>query len=180
MKLGIKLFCLLLFALSAHVSLAQESKAESNSKSTNPYRVDVDMARHQLTVYKADAEVKKIHISGGGDYNYTYYTYDKIPVKHRHHNGKRYKRGKKHKHHGYAHTPRGRFKLHHGRRKWVESSLNIGFLYCPVYFSGGTAIHGAKSVPKHHVSHGCVRIPIRETHWFYDTIPEETPVHVHD
>ena len=39
-------------------------------------------------------------------------------------------------------------------------------LYNPVYFTGGFAIHGAKSVPNHPASHGCVRVSMSIAEYF--------------
>jgi hypothetical protein len=55
-------------------------------------------------------------------------------------------------------TPSGRFQIFRKVAGWDLSYL--GRLYYPVYFHGGYAIHGSKSVPLEPVSHGCVRIPI--------------------
>lgn len=79
---------------------------------------------------------------------------------------------------GVAHTPRGQFAIQsriHGKR---ESDL--GVLFNPLYFNGGFAIHGSPSVPNYNASHGCVRIPIETSVWFYQTVPNDTPVIVFD
>ena len=79
---------------------------------------------------------------------------------------------------GVAHTPRGKFSIQsrvHGKR---ESDL--GVLFNPLYFNGGFAIHGSPSVPNYNASHGCVRIPIETSVWFYETVPNGTPVIVFD
>lgn len=36
--------------------------------------------------------------------------------------------------------------------------------YC-MFFKGGYAIHGSNSVPNHHASHGCVRVPVEDARW---------------
>lgn len=36
--------------------------------------------------------------------------------------------------------------------------------YC-MFFKGGYAIHGSNSVPNHHASHGCVRVPPADAKW---------------
>lgn len=75
---------------------------------------------------------------------------------------------------GVAHTPRGKFRIQWRISGWRESDL--GKLYNPLYFNGGFAIHGSPSVPSNNVSHGCVRISIETSIWFYDAIKNGTPV----
>jgi len=79
---------------------------------------------------------------------------------------------------GEAHTPRGTFHIHYRIPGWRESDL--GKLYNPLYFNGGFAIHGSPLVPAENVSHGCVRISIESSLWFYDTVKNGTPVIVFD
>ena len=79
---------------------------------------------------------------------------------------------------GVALTPRGKFRIQRRISGWRESDL--GKLYNPLYFDGGFAIHGSPFVPAHNVSHGCVRISIATSMWFYDTIKNGTPVIVFD
>ncbi len=75
---------------------------------------------------------------------------------------------------GEARTPRGKFRIQWRISGWRESDL--GKLHNPLYFDGGFAIHGSPSVPASNVSHGCVRISIETSIWFYDTIKNGTPV----
>ena len=79
---------------------------------------------------------------------------------------------------GVARTPRGKFLIQWRISGWRESDL--GKLYNPLYFIDGYAIHGSPSVPAYNVSHGCVRISIETSIWFYDTIKNGTPVVVFD
>ncbi|MDD5267053.1 MAG: L,D-transpeptidase family protein [Methylococcales bacterium] len=79
---------------------------------------------------------------------------------------------------GVAHTPRGKFRIQWRISGWRESDL--GKLYNPLYFDGGFAIHGSPLVPSYNVSHGCVRISIETSIWFYDAIKNNTPVIVFD
>lgn len=79
---------------------------------------------------------------------------------------------------GVAQTPRGQFRIQRRIAGWRESDL--GKLYNPLYFNGGYAIHGAPSVPAYNASHGCVRISVASSNWFYDTIKTGTPVIVYD
>ena len=75
---------------------------------------------------------------------------------------------------GMAKTPRGKFRIQWRISGWRESDL--GKLYNPLYFDGGFAIHGSPSVPSNNVSHGCVRISLATSMWFYDAIKNGTPV----
>lgn len=79
---------------------------------------------------------------------------------------------------GVAHTPRGKFRIQYRIQGWRESDL--GKLYNPLYFNGGFAIHGSPSVPASNVSHGCVRISVASSGWFYATVKNGTPVIVFD
>jgi lipoprotein-anchoring transpeptidase ErfK/SrfK len=79
---------------------------------------------------------------------------------------------------GVAHTPRGKFRIQWRISGWRESDL--GKLYNPLYFNGGFAIHGSPLVPASNVSHGCVRISLATSIWFYDAIKNGTPVIVFD
>ena len=79
---------------------------------------------------------------------------------------------------GVAQTPRGHFRIQYRISGWRESDL--GKLYNPLYFNGGFAIHGAPSVPAYNASHGCVRISVASSQWFYNTIKNGTPVVIFD
>lgn len=79
---------------------------------------------------------------------------------------------------GVGRTPRGKFRIQHRISGWRESDL--GKLYNPLYFNGGYAIHGSPFVPAYNVSHGCVRMSLATSIWFYDTVKNGTPVIVFD
>jgi peptidoglycan hydrolase-like protein with peptidoglycan-binding domain len=79
---------------------------------------------------------------------------------------------------GVARTPRGKFRIQYRISGWRESDL--GKLYNPLYFIDGYAIHGSPFVPAYNVSHGCVRISLDTSIWFYYTIKNGTPVIVFD
>lgn len=55
-------------------------------------------------------------------------------------------------------TPKGQYRISRKISGWRKSEL--GMLYYPLYYRGGAAIHGAKQVPDHPASHGCIRIPM--------------------
>jgi peptidoglycan hydrolase-like protein with peptidoglycan-binding domain len=75
---------------------------------------------------------------------------------------------------GVAHTPRGKFRIEYRISGWRESDL--GKLYNPLYFYRGFAIHGSPFVPAYNVSHGCVRISMETSIWFYEAVKNGTPV----
>ena len=73
-------------------------------------------------------------------------------------------------------TPGGSFKV---LRKINGLRVSrLGQLYNPLYFNGGIAIHGSPSVPAGPASHGCVRIPMHVSKWFFDSVAVGTPVYV--
>jgi len=76
----------------------------------------------------------------------------------------------------YAVTPGGSFRV--GYRILGPHKSRLGVLYNPLFFNGGIAIHGAPSVPGYPASHGCVRIPMADSLWFYNTVARGTPVYV--
>ncbi len=73
-------------------------------------------------------------------------------------------------------TPGGSFRV--GQKIRGLRVSRLGQLYNPLYFNGGIAIHGSPSVPAQPASHGCVRIPMFASAWFFDTVPSGTPVYV--
>jgi peptidoglycan hydrolase-like protein with peptidoglycan-binding domain len=116
-------------------------------------RVEVDLKRQVLFLYKGNAIFRILPISTGS--------------------GKRYcVDGECAK----AVTPGGSFRVTRRISGWRTSRL--GKLYNPLYFNGGIAIHGAPSVPGYPASHGCVRIPMYASSWFPAQVPNGTPVYV--
>jgi peptidoglycan hydrolase-like protein with peptidoglycan-binding domain len=116
-------------------------------------RVEVDLPRQVLQLYKDGALYKVIDVSTGS--------------------GKRYCVDGEC---ATAVTPGGSYKIFFRRHGWRVSRL--GKLYNPLYFNGGIAIHGAPSVPGYPASHGCVRIPMYVAEWFPGVVPNGTPVYV--
>jgi lipoprotein-anchoring transpeptidase ErfK/SrfK len=76
---------------------------------------------------------------------------------------------------GSAKTPLGNFKFFahiHG----IHTG-HLGDLFNPVYFEqGGYAVHGDTEVPPFNASHGCLRIPIRDSEWFEENVPLGAPL----
>jgi len=79
---------------------------------------------------------------------------------------------------GLALTPRGKFRIQWRVSGWRKSDL--GMLYNPLYFVNGFAIHGSPFVPAYNVSHGCVRISLESSIWFYNSVKDGTPVILFD
>lgn len=124
-------------------------------------RIEVDVTR-QVLLFFDDKKLKSvIAVSTGSDRKYCETSK---------------KSGKKMC--GVALTPRGTFHVQRKIPGWRESDL--GKLYNPLYFSGGFAIHGAPSVPEYNASHGCIRISVATSEWFYSTVKTGTPVIIFD
>jgi peptidoglycan hydrolase-like protein with peptidoglycan-binding domain len=122
-------------------------------------RVDIDLDRQYLVVYKDGEPALISHISSGGGYHYC----AKDP-------GSDTPRCR------YAVTSTGDFRTGRRVNGWDDGPL--GALYNPVYFNGGIAVHGYPSVPLSPVSHGCVRIPMHTADLFQKLVGTNVPVHV--
>ena len=116
-------------------------------------RVEVDLPRQILQLYKNGQLYKVVNVSTGSGKRYCVAGDCAVAV-----------------------TPGGSYKIFFRREGWRISRL--GKLYRPLYFNGGIAIHGAPSVPPYPASHGCVRIPMYVAAWFPDLVPNGTPVYV--
>lgn len=73
-------------------------------------------------------------------------------------------------------TPTGDFKVRKKRGGWHKAPL--GYLYKPVYFNGGIALHGSREVPAHPASHGCVRLPLHVADQVHRLVTRGTAVYV--
>jgi peptidoglycan hydrolase-like protein with peptidoglycan-binding domain len=118
-----------------------------------PHRVEIDLQRQVLLLWQSGSLTRVLPVSTG--------------------TGKRYcVDGQCAK----AVTPGGSFRV---TRKILGLRVSrLGRLYNPLYFNGGIAIHGSTSVPGHPASHGCVRIPMSASLWFFRTVASGTPVYV--
>ncbi len=80
---------------------------------------------------------------------------------------------------GRSITPVGEFTIFRRISGWRQSSLGIGSLYNPLYFTNsGIAFHGSRSVPSYPASHGCVRVPMHIAEYLPQLLPNGTPVSV--
>ncbi|HWG65524.1 MAG TPA: L,D-transpeptidase family protein [Streptosporangiaceae bacterium] len=100
-------------------------------------RIEVNLAREVLVLYRHGKVELISHISAGGGYDY------RCP------GGGTC---------GPAITPDGNFRAHWFARGWLH--VPLGLMYNPIFFIGANfAIHGDRPVPLQPASHGCVRIP---------------------
>ncbi|GAA3428671.1 hypothetical protein GCM10018953_58540 [Streptosporangium nondiastaticum] len=118
-----------------------------------PSRVEIDLRRQLLTVWRHDRPVLVSHVSTGAERSYC-------------------ERG----HCGFADTPTGDFRVGKRVRGWSMGYL--GAMYYPVYFNGGIAIHGSTLVPRYPASHGCARIPLHNAVPLFRLAQPGEPVHV--
>lgn len=122
-------------------------------------RVDVDLRRQYLVVYRRGEPALITHVSSGsGEY---YCAKDR---------GATVARCR------YATTGTGDFRTGRRASGWEVSPL--GRLYNPIYFNGGIAFHGALDVPRYPASHGCVRLPMHIAEYFPKLVKTNVAVHV--
>ncbi len=60
-----------------------------------------------------------------------------------------------------------------------ESRKYGGTMVWASFFYGGVAVHGYASVPPYPASHGCVRIPVPDSKYVYDTMPVGSMVYIY-
>jgi peptidoglycan hydrolase-like protein with peptidoglycan-binding domain len=116
-------------------------------------RVEVDIKRQVLFLYQGGALLRILPVSTGSGRRYCV-------------DGQC----------DYAVTPGGSFRV-----GWKMQGIRVsklGELWNPLFFNGGIAIHGEPAVPAYPASHGCVRIPMASSLWFYQTVPVGEPVYV--
>ncbi len=71
-------------------------------------------------------------------------------------------------------TIRGNFRFYR-----YEPGYNSLGMYYSVYYQGGYAIHGYKSVPTYPASHGCLRNPIPDSRFIYDWVSIGMPINIY-
>lgn len=118
-------------------------------------RVEVNLTRQTLVLYKNHSVALISHVSPAGGYRFC----DK---------------------HGCqtATTPTGAFRTTGYLPGWVK--VPLGKMYNPVFFIGDEyAIHGDTDVPLGKASHGCIRIPMDIAQFFHTKVSAHgTPVYV--
>ena len=117
-------------------------------------RVEVDIPRQVLFLYKGGTLQKILTISSGNNKRFCSEGWCRRAV-----------------------TPGGSYGFYRQGRGWEKGPL--GSLYNPAYFNGGIVIHGSRSVPASPASHGCIRIPMSAAEWFPGQIHMGMPVHVY-
>jgi hypothetical protein len=124
-----------------------------HSKDHKGVHVEADLVRQVLVVYDDDEILRILPISSGANKPFP----------------------EPEGGYGSAKTPLGNFKFFahiHG----IHTG-HLGDLYNPVYFEqGGYAVHGDTEVPPFNASHGCLRIPIRDSEWFEEKVPLGAPL----
>ncbi|MDX6738410.1 L,D-transpeptidase family protein [Actinocorallia sp. A-T 12471] len=116
-------------------------------------RVEIDLRRQLLVVWKGRKPVLASHISTGANKSYC-----------------------DHGLCGFARTPTGDHRVTRRIKGWHTGRL--GAMYYPAFFVGGVALHGSTSVPNRPASHGCVRIPMHNAKAVYRMAPVGTRVYV--
>jgi peptidoglycan hydrolase-like protein with peptidoglycan-binding domain len=133
--------------------IASSGEPEPMLPSGGGNRVEIDLKKQVLQLYKGGALVRVLSVSTGNEKRYCVQGDCDVAV-----------------------TPGGSFKVNRRIRGLRVSRL--GELYNPLYFNGGIAMHGSASVPAYAASHGCVRIPMNSSLWLFDNVPNGTPVYV--
>ena len=116
-------------------------------------RVEIDIPRQVLFLYKSNTLQKIVTISSGNNKRFCSEGWCRRAV-----------------------TPGGSYGFYRQGRGWETGPL--GSLYNPIYFNGGIAVHGSRSVPAQPASHGCIRIPMSAAEWFPSAVHIGMPVHV--
>lgn len=116
-------------------------------------RVEIDIPRQVLFLYKSNTLQKIVTISSGNNQRFCSEGWCRRAV-----------------------TPGGSYGFYRQGRGWETGPL--GSLYNPIYFNGGIAVHGSRSVPAQPASHGCIRIPMGVAEWFPSAVHIGMPVHV--
>ncbi len=149
------------YTLETQQALLEATPAEGLHPELGLPRIEIDLSRQVLLFFDEKGLNRVVAVSTGSERKYC-------------------ERSKKSGRRvcGVALTPLGTFHIQRKIPGWRESDL--GKLYNPLYFSGGFAIHGAPSVPAYNASHGCVRISVSTSLWFYDSIKNGTPVILFD
>lgn len=128
-------------------------------------RVEINLDKQYLVVYLDDAVALISHISSGSGASYCEHYTDEAT-------------GDTGTSCGVAVTPTGNYETYRRIEGWRHSRL--GYLYNPVYFNGGIAVHGEPYVPLYPASHGCVRIPMHTSTIFPKLVGHGEKVYVRD
>lgn len=119
-----------------------------------PDRVEINLSRQVMYLYRGGALSGVFPISSGNGQSYTN-QFGSFSI---------------------ASTPTGDFKIQRHIRG--ERLSYLGTLWNPWYFSGGYALHGSPSVPSGPASHGCVRLTFTDSDWLETRLFVGMPFHV--
>lgn len=128
-------------------------------------RVELNLKRQLLVLYKYNKPHLILHVSSGGGY---YFCNPQPP--------------KGDGSCGYAVTEDGNYHAAYFISGW--DTVPLGVMYNPVFFNvgAGQAMHGGDPVPWYPASHGCVRLPLDVENWFHKQLivggAHATPVYV--
>ncbi|MBD7950470.1 L,D-transpeptidase family protein [Oerskovia rustica] len=137
---------------------ALDQGVRPSAQSTSGHVIEIDIDR-QLVLAVDDGHVTKVFNASSG-------------------NGERYEaKGRTYT----ARTPSGTFQVGRQVDANYESSLELGSMWRPKFFTGGIAVHGSGSVPPSPASHGCVRVTNGAMNWIWDSwgAPQGTTVLVY-
>jgi peptidoglycan hydrolase-like protein with peptidoglycan-binding domain len=134
-------------------ALATAKQPEALVPNGGENRVEIDIPRQVLFLYKSNSLQKIVTISSGNNQRFCSEGWCRRAV-----------------------TPGGSYGFYRQGRGWETGPL--GSLYNPIYFNGGIAVHGSRSVPGQPASHGCIRIPMSVAEWFPSAVHIGMPVHV--
>jgi peptidoglycan hydrolase-like protein with peptidoglycan-binding domain len=123
-------------------------------------RIEVDLARETLVLYRHGQIDLISHVSAGGGYYYPCPGGGTC---------------------GPAITPDGNYRAHWFAGGWLR--VPLGRMYNAVFFIGSSfAIHGDIPIPLRPASHGCVRVPVDVARFLYTRIrvsqPGGTPIYI--
>jgi peptidoglycan hydrolase-like protein with peptidoglycan-binding domain len=128
-------------------ALANPKAPKVLDRAAGANRIEVNLAREVLVLYRNNQIQLISHVSSGGGY---YFCSPGGGC-------------------GYAITPTGNFKTIVFMPGWVQ--VPLGEMYNPTFFIGTAyAIHGDTDVPLAPVSHGCVRIPMDIAAFFHKLV----------
>lgn len=133
--------------------LDQPGKIRPLVKGGAANRVEIDLGRQLLTVYRRNKPVLISHASTGAGVRFC--------------QGGRCRK---------AITPVGDFRVYKRAGGWTKGPL--GSMYNSLYFVGGVAMHGSRKVPSWPGSHGCVRLPMSVADRLWKIVGIGEPVHV--
>ncbi|WP_407318996.1 L,D-transpeptidase family protein [Isoptericola halotolerans] len=137
---------------------ALKDGARPSARSSQGKVVEIDLDRQLLLAVEDGRVVRTINASSG--------------------NGETFEaKGRSYR----ATTPRGTFAVYMERDYLHESTLELGAMYRPKYFTGGIAVHGSPSIPPWPASHGCIRVSNSAMNWLWDDwgMPQGTTVLVY-